>query len=128
MRRKGPGTFFEDWRCNGSALHSSYLYVGSWFIEGLAGIQRPVSGSSHFVIHPWINPDGPTEVKAHYNSMYGSITTHWKRYGNRIEIQVTLPPNTTATVKIVDTDLEVVSGNHSFIMLLDKYNEKGYED
>lgn len=127
MIRKGPGTFFEDWRCSGSALHSSYLYVGSWFIEGLAGIQRPVSGSSHFVIHPWINPDGPAEVKAHYNSIYGPIASHWKRYGNRIEMQVTLPPNTTATVKIIDTDLELVSGNHNFRMFLDKDNEKGYE-
>lgn len=43
MLKHGNGTFFEDWQCRGSGLHSSYLYIGSWFIEALGGI-RPSGG------------------------------------------------------------------------------------
>jgi alpha-L-rhamnosidase len=122
MIRNGSGTFFEDWRCSGTALHSSYLYVGSWFIEGLAGIQRPNIDSNHFIINPWINPNGPAEVKAHYNSIYGRIASHWKRGDNTIEMQITIPPNATATVKIIETTIELDAGNHSFSILLNKNN------
>lgn len=54
MLKHGNGTFFEDWQCRGSGLHSSYLYIGSWFIEALGGIRRPEAGYKEFSIEPWI--------------------------------------------------------------------------
>lgn len=115
MIRKGPGTFFEDWRCKGSALHSSYLYIGSWFIEGLGGIHRPEAGFKHFTIEPWIDPIiGPKEVNTYYDSMYGRIISNWKKSGNKVTINVTIPPNTTATLKLMKTEKHLEPGNHQF--------------
>ncbi len=114
MISKGPGTFFEDWRCNGSALHSSYLYVGSWFVEGLGGIRQPQAGFKHFVVAPWISKDGPKEVKSHYDSMYGRIVSNWKLTGNTIEIKVVVPPNTTATLQVANTVKELDAGTYVF--------------
>lgn len=115
MIRKGPGTFFEDWRCSGTSLHSSYLYVGSWFVEGLGGIRRPEAGFKHFVIEPWIDPAaGPKEVNAHYDSMYGRIVSHWKKTDNGVEITVVVPPNTTATLKVLGNEKELEAGKYEF--------------
>jgi len=44
MLKGGATSFYEDWDCGGSYLHNSYLYVGSWFIEGLGGIRQPAAG------------------------------------------------------------------------------------
>ncbi|MDL2212958.1 glycoside hydrolase family 78 protein [Bacteroides sp. OttesenSCG-928-E20] len=113
MIRKGPGTFFEDWRCSGTALHSSYLYVGSWFIEGLGGIRRPESGFQHFEIEPWMDAtNGPGEVRAQYDSMYGRIVSNWKKAGDKVMLDITVPPNTTATLKLQGKVKLLEPGNH----------------
>ncbi len=111
MLSKGATTFYEDWECRGSALHSSYLYIGSWFIECLGGIRRPEAGYSHFVIEPWIdNKRGLREVKASYNSMYGKIVSQWKlEESGEFRLYVEIPPNTTSVVRIP----EIVVGSLS---------------
>lgn len=100
MLKCGNGTLFEDWECRGSALHSSYLYIGSWFIEALGGIQQPESGFKQFVIEPWIAKQGPKQVRSHYDSLYGRIVSNWKVEGSKLTIEVTVPPNTDATLKL----------------------------
>ena len=100
MIKNGNGTFFEDWECRGSALHSSYLYIGSWFVESLGGIQRPKSGFKEFVIAPWIDEKGPRQVRSHYNSMYGTIVSNWKVTDNKLDIEVVVPANTTVLLKL----------------------------
>jgi alpha-L-rhamnosidase len=42
--------------------------------------------------------DGLTYVKASHKSMYGEIRSHWRREANRIELDVTVPANTGATI------------------------------
>lgn len=100
MIKNGNGTFFEDWECRGSALHSSYLYIGSWFVESLGGIQRPKSGFKEFVIAPWIDEKGPRQVRSHYNSMYGTIVSNWKVTDDKLDIEVVVPANTTVLLKL----------------------------
>ena len=39
MLRSGATTMYESWDMDNSLCHSSYLYIGTWFIEGLAGIK-----------------------------------------------------------------------------------------
>lgn len=106
MLRRGSGTFFEDWEGRGSALHSSYLYIGSWFIEALGGIRRPESGYREFVIAPWISPEGPKRVRSHYDSPYGRIVSNWSVGEGRLVIEVSVPPNTTAVLKLPPVCLE----------------------
>lgn len=100
MLKHGIGTFFEDWQCRGSALHSSYLYIGSWFIEALGGIQRPEAGYRQFTIEPWIAKKGPRQVRSHYNSMYGKIVSNWTLESGVLKMEVTVPANTTAVLKL----------------------------
>lgn len=108
MLKKGNGTFFEDWECRGSALHSSYLYIGTWFIEALGGIQRPEAGFREFVIAPWINEKGPKKVHSHYNSMYGTIVSNWEVRDGKLDIEVVIPANTTALLKLPNVRLASV--------------------
>jgi alpha-L-rhamnosidase len=42
--------------------------------------------------------DGITWTKASYRSARGPISTEWRRAANGIELTVTIPANTTATV------------------------------
>jgi alpha-L-rhamnosidase len=70
-----------------------------WFYEYLAGIRtdpdRP--GFQRIVIRPY--PVGNLSfVRASHDSMHGRIASHWRRSGGRIELEVTIPPNTSATV------------------------------
>ncbi len=102
MLRDGATTFYEDWEHKESRLHSSYLYIGSWFTEGLAGIQHPKAGGfKRFVIEPWIDQqEGPRWVKAHYDSPYGRIATSWAREGSVLHLTVTVPANTEGTLRL----------------------------
>jgi alpha-L-rhamnosidase len=101
MLKRGATTFYEDWECKLSYLHSSYLYPGSWFIEGPAGIQNPQAGFKRFEIAPWIDAErGPRKTKAHYDSPYGRIETEWAVEGGNVRLRITVPPNTEATLRL----------------------------
>lgn len=102
MLKRGATTFWEDWERRESCLHSSYLYVGSWFIEGLGGIRHPDAGGfKEFVLQPWCDPqNGPRHVQAQYDSPYGRIATEWTILGSRLRLSVTVPPNTTAKLQL----------------------------
>ncbi len=104
MLEQGATTFWEDWSYRWSRLHSSYLYIGSWFIEGLAGIRNPgESGFKHFVIDPWISPEsGLTNVSAHYDSLYGRIAVHWTLHERLLNLHVEVPPNTSSMVQLTN--------------------------
>jgi len=115
MLKRGATTFYEDWEAKLSYLHSSYLYVGSWFIEGLGGIRHPQAGFKQFVIEPWIDSrQGPRQVKAHYDSPYGRIETRWTVKAKHARLNVTVPPNTEAVLRLNSVDPRTVrEGGHA---------------
>ncbi len=108
MLRNGATTIWESWNMDNSLCHSSYLYIGTWFIEGLAGIKADpqTPGFKHFVIKPGLVDDPSlTWVRAHHDSIYGRIVSDWKIDANRIlHMNVTVPPNTTATLYLPAVD------------------------
>ena len=83
-------------------MHSSYLYIGSWFIEGLGGIRYPESPSPRrFVVEPCFDGrHGPRQVKAHHDSLYGRIATEWSLQDQRLRLRVTVPANTEAELRL----------------------------
>ncbi|MGO9111269.1 MAG: family 78 glycoside hydrolase catalytic domain [Thermoguttaceae bacterium] len=108
MLRHGATTFWESWEGDISLLHSSYLHLGLWFVEGLGGIQPDPKhgGFQSFVIHPGIPKTHKADlewVRASYESPYGPITSSWSIRGKRFEVSVTVPPNTTATLLLPTT-------------------------
>lgn len=98
---EGYTTIPEDWSGNNSALHSSYLYVGAWFIHGLVGIcNDPASpGFQHFLLRPLITSD-LTQVSGSYRSPYGLIRCGWTKEGSKATLTVEVPPNSSATLQL----------------------------
>jgi len=75
--------------------------LGLWLFESLAGIQadpqRP--GFKHILIVP--QPVGGLSfVKASHRSPYGLIRSAWRRDGDRLTLEVTVPANSAATVHV----------------------------
>jgi alpha-L-rhamnosidase len=106
MVSKGATTIWELWNGDTAdpAMNSGnhVMQIGDlavWMYEYLAGIrsdpQKP--GFKHILIRPY--PAGDlTFVQGSHISPYGKIATAWKRTGGTFSLDITIPPNTTATV------------------------------
>jgi alpha-L-rhamnosidase len=101
LLKRGETTFGESWDGHDSLLHSSYLYAGAWFINGVLGIQPAAGGGGfqRFTIRP-----GPIDrpaliwARGHYDSLQGRIEVSWRRLGDSFELDATVPANTSASV------------------------------
>ncbi len=101
MLRRGATTAWEAWDGRNSLLHSSYLHIGAWFIEGLAGIQPDPNGPGYkrFIIMPGLLKKQSLDwVKAQFESPYGTIRSEWQIRSGVLELKVSVPPNTIATL------------------------------
>ena len=101
MLRRGATTMWEDWEGRESLLHSSYLYVGAWFGQNLAGIQLDpqTPGFKRFVIRPALGIAPELQrVSGSYESCFGRIASEWEVRGGKFRLKATVPPNTTATL------------------------------
>ena len=89
--------------------------AAAWVWRYLAGIavDEASPGYKHFFIQP--SPcDGVDWVRASYNSVRGPITVEWKKVSGRLNLKVSVPPNTTATVKLPDgTTKSLESGQYT---------------
>lgn len=107
MLQRGATTLWEAWDGSNSRLHSSYLHIGAWFIEGLAGIKPDPNspGYKHFLIKPGILRNQPLDwVKARLESPYGTIRSEWQILNGKLKLMVSVPPNTTATLYLPTKD------------------------
>jgi alpha-L-rhamnosidase len=98
---RGETTFGESWDGHDSLLHSSYLYAGAWFINGVLGIQAAdgAGGFQRFTIRPGpIDRPSLTWARGHYDSLQGRIEVAWRRVGDVFELDATVPANTSASV------------------------------
>jgi alpha-L-rhamnosidase len=109
MLRQCATTFWESWEGDNSLLHSSYLHLGLWFVEGLGGIRPDPAhgGFQSFVIRPGVPEKGKADltwVRTAYESLYGPITSQWCIHGKDLRMSVTVPPNSTATLLLPAKD------------------------
>ena len=105
---KGATSIWESWdgiKPDGSVFaslnHYSYGAVGSWLYQVVAGIELDpeAPGYQHLYIQP--QPGGGlSRAGATYESVYGRIASVWERAGGRMRLEVTIPPNTRATVRL----------------------------
>lgn len=110
--KQGATTIWETWDGKLSQNHTGFGTITTWFYNVLAGI-RPdpaAPGFKKFIIKPEI-VGGLTWVKCEYNSVYGKIVSHWELAGNVLKLNVTIPPNTTATVYVPAKDMEGIKEN-----------------
>jgi hypothetical protein len=107
---KGNTALTEPWDGSGSASSNHFMlgHIMEWFYADLAGIQAGAPGFKQILIKP--QPVGDISwVKAHYDSPYGRIASNWKREGQKLTMNITIPPNTTATVYVPAKDAAAVT-------------------
>jgi hypothetical protein len=106
-------TFWEAFDANAKNLslnHWTHSAVSEWLWRNVAGLnpdeQHP--GYQSFTIHP-----RPTKevhwCQASYDSIRGHIVSAWTCDGNKFTLQITVPPNTTATIFIPASGPDVVT-------------------
>ena len=104
MKESGATSVWEMWEKDlpgHSLLHSSYLYPGAWYIDGVGGIKQDQRkpGFQHFIITvPKLNAQQIRDAETTFNSPAGLIKTHWVKKNDKITLQLTVPPNCSATV------------------------------
>jgi alpha-L-rhamnosidase len=117
MISQGATTIWELWNGNTAEpsmnSHNHVMLVGDlviWLYEYLAGIapDNADPGFKHIVMRP--HPVGDlTWVEASFRSPYGLVHSAWKMEGDQFDWQITVPPNTTATVYVPAKDADSVT-------------------
>jgi alpha-L-rhamnosidase len=106
--QKPDGTF-QDVGMN-SFNHYAYGAIGDWMYRVVAGLEidEKAPGYKHILIEP--HPGGGlTFAKTSVESMYGHAESGWKIAEGQITVKVTVPSNTTATMKLPKALLDDVS-------------------
>ncbi len=105
MLEQGATTLWEQWNGYYSHIHSCFTSPDNWFYQGLGGIipDPAAPGFKNVIIKPAMVGD-MTWVKCHHDSPYGRIVSNWKREGDKLTMDVTIPVNTTATVHVPAKD------------------------
>ncbi|TYQ00250.1 alpha-L-rhamnosidase [Tenacibaculum adriaticum] len=136
--KNGATTFYENWDIDASSdiskNHIMFGAISAWFYKALGGIlpDEKHPGFKNIILQPhFVN--GLTQFEAKHESPYGLIVSNWKKEGNLVHYQCTIPPNSTAFLylkaksvtqnnhKIVPTKdqmfkINLTSGNYNFLI------------
>jgi alpha-L-rhamnosidase len=100
-------TLAEAWDANpkSSLNHCMLGHIEEWMYRGLGGLTVDPSGPGFkkIIIKPQIVGDLKW-VECSYDSPYGKIVSNWKRDEQKLTMNITIPPNTTATVFVPAKD------------------------
>jgi alpha-L-rhamnosidase len=81
--------------------------ISAWFYSTLGGIKPPCE-SATLTIKPEM-PGDLTWVHSRYESVRGPIVSNWKRTGTKLQMEISIPPNSTANVYIPAKNIETIS-------------------
>jgi len=110
----GATSLYEDWPGELSHNHIFFGDYCAWFYKTLAGIRpdEAAPGFKHFFIQPSFVSQ-LTFAKADYACRYGKIVSSWKRVGKQVILEVEVPANTTATLKLPNREDKILQpGKH----------------
>ena len=79
--------------------HYAYGACGEWMFRSMLGIDTDGAGYKAILMAPELG-EGITWAKGHYDSIHGRISSDWKIDSGTFEWDVTIPPNTTATLRV----------------------------
>ncbi len=82
-----------------SLCHWPWSSIGEWMWRYVAGlnVDDNAPGWSHFSVRPRPTPE-VRWCRARYQSPRGEIAIHWRMYRKRLELDLTVPMNTSAMV------------------------------
>ncbi len=107
--------------------HYAYGSVVKWLYDTVAGLKQisEFPGWSHFRIEP--KPGGGlTHAKAQVQTPFGRAVSSWEKEGNRFQLTVEIPPNSTAEVVLHVSDPGVVQINGVSLMKYSYANLKQF--
>jgi len=136
MLDQGATTIWERWdgyvkgRGFQKPLMNSFNHwalgaVGEWMWRNIVGLNPDEAkpGWKHFIVAP--RPGGGlTWARGSYKSIRGEITSAWRIEGGKFSLDVTVPPNTTATVRLPAKYAKTVTVNSQLIA---QYPKRGFE-
>ncbi|MDD3077606.1 MAG: alpha-L-rhamnosidase N-terminal domain-containing protein [Paludibacter sp.] len=99
--KQGATVTWEQW--DGRDSHNHPMFGGglTWFYRILAGVNVDINqpGFKHIIIKPILNKQLP---EVYYSSVtpYGKVVSEIKQSGNNLEMNVTVPVGSTATIHI----------------------------
>jgi len=99
-----PDSSFQLVKMN-SFNHYAYGAIGDWMYRVVAGIELNPNepGYKSIIIQPQPHKD-LTFAKASYASIHGLIRSEWVVKEGRFELEVEIPPNTTASIFLPNTN------------------------
>ncbi|WP_397364569.1 family 78 glycoside hydrolase catalytic domain [Olleya sp. R77988] len=139
---QGATTIWERWNSYSKAEgfnpekmnslnHYAYGAIGEWMYERIAGIAPLEAGYKTIRIAPV--PKQPlTSASASLNTPYGKVSSSWEITNKEFQLEIVIPPNTTAQVIIpANTQNELMLNGFDFIdnddvKLVDK-NEQSFK-
>jgi alpha-L-rhamnosidase len=99
----GATTLYENWNIDAkrdlSLNHIMFGEIGAWLYKGLGGLKPDETqpGFKNILLSPNF-VEGLDHFEATHTGPYGKIISAWKRSGDKIKYEVTIPANSTATV------------------------------
>ena len=88
--------------------HYAYGAIGAWLYQVVAGLNIGQAGYKHALIQPHTG-GGLSHAKASLETMYGPLSSSWRMKDGTFKLELTVPPNTTATVTLPGSRLETVT-------------------
>jgi alpha-L-rhamnosidase len=102
-----PEKGFQDPKMN-SFAHYSFGAVYQWMVENLGGIRTDGPAYKNIVIAPVLD-EKLGRARVTYHCVHGEIESSWKRTAKGLEMDITIPANTTARVAIPASSVESVT-------------------
>jgi alpha-L-rhamnosidase len=116
--KHGATTIWEKWdakrpdgrlRKGCSFNHYAFGAIGAWLYEYVAGIRPDAEepGFRHVLLEP--HPGGGlTAARARHRSALGTNAVAWRQDGDRMSVEVAVPPNARATLRLPGADASEV--------------------
>lgn len=101
----GATTFYENWDIEAkrdlSLNHIMFGEINAWFYKALGGIKPDPNqpGFKNVLLKPYF-VEQLDQFSAEHDGPFGKIVSSWERKGESVVYQITIPPNSSATVTI----------------------------
>ena len=101
----GATTLYENWNIDAksdlSLNHIMFGEIGAWLYKGLGGIKIDTAspGFKHIIVEPYF-PANLAGFSCSHDGPFGKIVSGWKTTGHSLIYNITIPPNSTAVLKL----------------------------
>jgi alpha-L-rhamnosidase len=117
----GATTLYENWKIDAvndiSLNHIMFGEIGAWFYKALGGMRPDPEhpGFKNILLEPCF-VKGLDSFSCYHDGPFGRIVSSWKRINNTIEYQVTIPPNSRASLILQGKKYMISSGVYHYTL------------